>query len=120
MDGTLFEGFSAGELRTIVFLIVCVVAGMAVGKKLFKYVNLLLGILLFLEICYSVSLTPINDYLPISALLQQSPMEYIGSFFEGTFLQGILNYIAGFLHNLALGTGARLHDAVDVIQEGVG
>ena len=94
------SAFSLNSSQGIVFLLLIIILVYSFYKHAIKAVGWLGGILIVYEAFYCLSLTGLNNYIPLSTVFKHDVLVSIAQLFVGTPICDGLLYVAAFIGRL--------------------
>ena len=94
------SAFSLNSSQGIVFLLLIIILVYSFYKHAIKAVGWLCGILIVYEAFYCLSLTGLNNYIPLSTVFKHDVLVSIAQLFVGTPICDGLLYVAAFIGRL--------------------
>lgn len=96
MDSLNPSIFSFNSIPGILIIILIIILIHSFYKKAIESIGWIIGILLVYELFYCLSLTGINDYIPLSYVFKYDILVSIAQLFVGTPICDGLLYVASF------------------------
>lgn len=91
------SAFSKDSIEGWIIIILCLILVYEISQKAIKAVGWLIGAIFFFQVCYWLSLTSVNDTIPLSVIFKYDVLQAIAQCFVGTRLCDFLLWADAFM-----------------------